>query len=207
MSDGPKNQYMKILENIPEERKSEIRQTYLDTDPETLIVKRKEGLSFFQKLKEDKKSREIASRQMGEIYVVMLEAQKEAIVQKCTLGLDIKKKELFLQYLHEAEVKNQEMFSMSADIDAALNDVYDKKVDQVDDMVSKRLQELNDRKSSGKIPVEIYGARKKDLYERGDKQIDRLQVRLDKLLTSHFKIYEQATDVLKQRVIGADGVI
>ena len=96
---------------------------------------------------------------------------------------------------------------MSADIDAALNDVYDKKVDQVDDMVSKRLQELDERKSSGKIPAEIYDARKKDLYGRGDKQIERLQVRLDKLLTSHFKVYEQATDVLKQRVIGKDGVI
>lgn len=197
------NKYMEILDTITPERKNEIRQNYLDVDPENLLVKRKEGMSFFQKLTEDKKSRVLASRQMGEIYVVMLEAQKEAIVQKCTLGLDIKKKELFLQYLHEAEVKNQEMFNMSADIDAALNSIYDKKTDQVDDQHFERAAVLKRRHDEGRISESVFEERIHDLTSRANAQIERLTSRLDKLLSSHFKVYEQATDVLKQRVIGS----
>ena len=201
MSDKTKSQYEEIRDNMTEERKNEIQQEFLDIDPEALIVKRKEGLGFFEGLKADRESRKLAARQMGEIFVVMLETQKQIILQKCTLGLDIKKKELFLQYVHAAEAKNKEMFEMSANIEAALNDVLDQKTDQVDDMVYKRLNMLEERKNKGIISDEIYNLRVKDLEGRRLKQTQNLLARLDRLTGSHSKVFEQATEILKQRVI------
>lgn len=191
-----------ISANMSEERKNEIRQEFLEVDPVNYIVKTKQGLGFFEGLKADRESRKLAARQMGEIYVVMLEAQKEMILQKCTLGLDLKKKELFTQYVYEAEEKNEEIFAMSANIQLALSDILFQKSVQIDDMAYEQLHRLEERKKSGKISEEVYNLRKQGVEENRAQQVNSLKANLQRLIKSHQKVFEQATEVLQERVIG-----
>lgn len=191
-----------ISSNMSEERKDEIRQKFLEVDPVSYVVKTKQGLGFFEGLKADRESRKQVARQMSEIYVVMLEAQREMILQKCTLGLDLEKKNLFIQYVHEAEEKNQKMFKMSADIIAALNNILDQQIEQIDDMESEQLLRLEERKKSGKISEEKYNLRKQGLEERSAQQVKIIEANLERLIESHDKVFAQATAILRERVIG-----
>ena len=167
-----------ISDNMSEERKNEIQQKFLDVDSENLIVKMQKGLSFFGRK---------AAQQMKEIYVVMLESQKEMILQKCALGLDLEKKKLFIQYAHAAE-KKSEMFEMSADIIVALNDIISQKSEQIDDTAYEQLRRLEERKKSGKISEDVYNLRKQDIEKRRESEQQLLADTFAKLVLALTRI-------------------
>src|SRR5205085_1076567 len=83
---------------------------------------RRADLGFFDKIKFDRESREVARKQLGEIFVNMLEVQKQDILYRFTLQLDDSKKKAFATYLEQSSKVEDQILKLSNEFESRLTD-------------------------------------------------------------------------------------
>jgi hypothetical protein len=158
-------------------------------------------LGFLEKIRFDRESKEVIRKQLGEIFVNMLEVQKQEIIYRFTLQLDDAKKKAFSAYLEESGKVEGQILRLSNDFEAQLTDfnlefgmtLWEKK--------KEREEKLKKLLADGKINQNDHDKEMENIDKWMNIQRNNLSDKIDMMISNHAKQIQRTLELFTERTI------
>jgi hypothetical protein len=168
-------------------------------DTERHLDKQKEKLGLLDRIRFDKMTKQEIRKQLGEVVVNMLEAQKQKLLYEITLNLDEAKKKLFVEKMKNSAELDKEMTRQSTEFQSQLIEFGLDTGLQILKGKQARLDRVEEQFKSGAITEKDYRAESANVERWTNLQRDNLDGEIELKIRNHIRKVESALELFKER--------
>ncbi|MGE3988795.1 hypothetical protein [Pseudorhodoplanes sp.] len=166
------------------------------------VASRREDLGFLDRVRFDHRSKAEMRKQLGEIFINMLEKQKQEILYRLSLELDGAKKQAFAEYMRVSGKVEREIAQLSNEFEDQLIDFGLEFGVQVRVQEETRKKRISALLSSGQITKENYDKELDKVEQWCNIQRENLDAKITIILQNHATQIEKTLQLFKERKIG-----
>lgn len=166
------------------------------------VETRRDKLGWIDRVRFDHSSKTELRKQMGEIFINMLEKQKQEILYRLSLELDDSKKKAFAEYMRESGKVEREIAHLSNEFENQLIDFGLTFGVQVRVQEEDRKKRISDLLANGKITQENHNKEMAKVEEWSNIQRDNLDAKITIILRNHAAQIEKTLQLFKERKVG-----
>lgn len=168
------------------------------------IQNRREQLGLINKIKFDQLTRKEIRNQLGNIFINMLEAQRQQILYKLGLELDDAKKKAFAQYMRESGKVEKEIATLSQEFESQLIDFGLDFGSEIWNQKKTRIEKLKVQLDQEKISEADYEREVENVERWMGIQRDNLDAKIEMILRNHAIQIERTLTLFKERRAGTE---
>jgi len=165
------------------------------------VKEMRSDLGLLERFRFDRESQQIIRRQLGEIFVILLEGQKQQLLSKLALELDAAKKLAFYEHMRQNSKIEKEIAKLSTEYEADLIDYCWDFGEEYWKRKKARICRLGQARAAGQIDEQDYEWEAKRVESWAMRARENLDAKIELMLRNHAKQIERTLQVFHERNI------
>jgi hypothetical protein len=166
---------------------------------------KRDKLGLLEKIRFDRATQVELRKQLGEIFINVLEAQKQELLYRITIGLDEAKKKIFMEMLRNSAELEKEMTRLSTDIQEHLINFGLDKGREILKNKKVKLDNVAADLEAGVISEKDYHSEVSRIESWMNTQRDNVDGEIELKIRNHIAKVEHTLEIFKKRELEGAG--